>query len=497
MEALIALPQHSLLQRTCAHARTVRLGRTSVLAVAGLLGDRIEAPSWCTGCCCPPAGVVLQRDRAIETGKVGQARRCHVTKRSPFFSCLCVWLERKSSHQSMPQVQQAIVQGGLVSDGTPYATIGFTTDGTPVVGGGFDGKGNAYDWEAMGNDRSGGTRVDRTLAWNGTTFKLIVPNQPNVIWAAGQTLEVAPNQSNTLNLAGAGVNGSQPDQQITLTFTDGSSVVWTQSFSDWCSPQYFGHEAIVSSQAYRNQATGSPDMVKNYIYGYSYTFPAGKTLASVTLPINMNVRLLDLQMTYSTPVDLSKNYTNCGIANGKTQVDNWGGFDGHGYYYYSEAIKSTIAWSGATFVLGPVPESRRPLANFALGAIISNDEYETIYGYQIVQLPQGDYRWLYLAGAAANGSLPNQTLTLTFTDGTIDTWVQSFSDWCFPQSYQGEAIIQKQTQWVNQVGNVHNQVNYVYGYAYKIPAGKQLASVKFPLADWASELTRILAMALI
>ena len=407
----------------------------------------------------------------------------------------------------MTQAQQATVPGGLVTDGTPYATIGLTTDRTPVVGGGFDGKGNAYDWEAMGNDRSGGTRVDSTLAWNGTTFNLTAPNQPNVIWAAGQTLDVPPIQFNTLNLVGAGVNGSQPEQPITLTFTDGSSVVWTQSFSDWCSPQYFGHEAIVSSQAYRNQAAGTPDMVENYIYGYSYTIPAGKTLASVTLPINMNVRLLDVQMTYSTSVDLSKSYTDCGIANGKTQVDNYSGFDGNGYYHYSEAIKSTIAWSGATFVLGPVPDSRRPLNNFVMAAIAIMDyERDVILGYeaQIIHLPQGDYRWLYLAGAAANGNQPDQMLTLTFTDGTIDTWVQSFSDWCFPQRYQGETIIQKQTQWVNQVGNVHNQVNYVYGYAYQIPAGKQLASVTLPMRlgggksrKFEEELVRILAMALI
>jgi hypothetical protein len=33
---------------------------------------------------------------------------------------------------------------------------------------------------------------------------------------------------------------------------------------------------------------------------------------------------------------------------------------------------------------------------------------------------------------------------------------------------------------VNQVGNVHSQTNYVYGYAYQIPAGKTLASVKLP-----------------
>jgi hypothetical protein len=33
---------------------------------------------------------------------------------------------------------------------------------------------------------------------------------------------------------------------------------------------------------------------------------------------------------------------------------------------------------------------------------------------------------------------------------------------------------------VNQVGNVHSQTNYVYGYSYQIPAGKTLVSVKLP-----------------
>jgi hypothetical protein len=33
---------------------------------------------------------------------------------------------------------------------------------------------------------------------------------------------------------------------------------------------------------------------------------------------------------------------------------------------------------------------------------------------------------------------------------------------------------------VNQVGNVHSETNYVYGYAYQIPAGKTLASIKLP-----------------
>ena len=94
--------------------------------------------------------------------------------------------------------------------------------------------------------------------------------------------------------------------------------------------------------------------------------------------------------------------------------------------------------------------------------------------------PRGDYGWLNLAGAAANGNQQNQQITLTFTDGSTATWTQSFSDWCGPQNYAGETIIQQQPNRVNQVGNVHSQTNYVYGYAYQIPAGKMLASMKLP-----------------
>jgi streptogramin lyase len=350
----------------------------------------------------------------------------------------------------------------------PYTAPGISTDGTSFATNGLDDNGYAYSWQAMGNAATGGMRVGSLLAWNGVTFNLAVPNQPNSFWAAAQTINVAQGGYNTLNLAGAGVNGSQQNQPIRLNFTDGSSVVWTQSFSDWGSPQNYGHEAIVSTQSYRNTSTGGTNQFTNHIYGYSYSIPVGKTLASITLPYNTNVRLLDVQMSNSTPVNLSGAYTSWGIANGNTQVANRQGFDGGGYYYYSGNLQSTVSWSGATFNFGPVPNSNNGQNNFVQAK------------GQTISLPQGDYGWLYLAGAAANGSQQNQQITLTFTDGTTDGWTQSFSDWTGPQNYAKEAIIQKQSERVNQVGNVHSETNYVYGYAYQIPAGKTIASIKLP-----------------
>ena len=338
--------------------------------------------------------------------------------------------------------------------------VGIATDGTPFSGGGFDGDGNAYSWEALGSSP--------TLAWNGVNFQLGGPNQPECTPALGQTIAVPQGAYTQLNLAGAAVNGSQQNQQITLTFTDASTVTWTQSFSDWGSPQNYGHEAIISTQTYRDTASGGTQQFTSNVYGYGYTIPAGKTLASITLPNNKNVRLLDVQMSTSTAVDLSSSYTSWGIANGSTQVANHKGFDGSGNYYYSGNLQSTIAWSGATFAFGPVPSSSSGQNNFVQAT-----------GQQI-DMPNRPFGWLYLAGAGANGNQSSQQLKLRFSDGSEATWTQSFSDWCSPQNNDGETIIQEQPNRVNQVGNVVSQTNYVYGYAYQVPAGKTLVSVTLP-----------------
>jgi hypothetical protein len=350
------------------------------------------------------------------------------------------------------------------SYGEPLSTkdrgVGIVSDGTPFTGGGLDGYGNAYSWQELG--------ASSTMPWNGVTFDLGSVNQPNFTQAAGQTISVPRGSFSSLNLAGTAVNGAQQNQPITLAFTDGSTVIWTQSFSDWGSPQNYGHEAILSTQTYRNTASGGREEFTNRVYGYTYTIPEGKTLASITLPTNVNVSILDIQMANSAAINLSSAYNSWGIANGSTQVANRQGFDGGGYYYYSGNLQSTIAWSGATFVLGPVPDSKKGGNNFVQGK------------GQLMYLPQGDFGWLYLAGAAANGSQTSQPLTLTFSDGSTATWTQSFSDWCSPSGFSGESIIQMQPNWVNQVGNVHSQTNYVYGYAYRIPAGKTLASITLP-----------------
>jgi len=167
---------------------------------------------------------------------------------------------------------------------------GIVRDGQSFSGDGFDGDGNAYSWEALGSSR--------ILRGTSVTFDLGLPGQPNFVVANGQTIQVPQGSSyTTLNLAAAAVNGGQEDQPITLTFTDNSTAVWTQSFSDWCNPQNYSGEATIATASYRDNASGETNQTTNHIYQYSYTIPSGKTLQSITLPINSDVRVLDIQIT--------------------------------------------------------------------------------------------------------------------------------------------------------------------------------------------------------
>ncbi len=172
-------------------------------------------------------------------------------------------------------------------------TGGIRRDGQSFSGDGFDGGGNAYSWEALGSSK--------ILRGTSVTFNLGLPGQPNFVVANGQTIQVPQGSSyTTLNLAGAAITSGQENQPLTLTFTDNSTAVWTQSFSDWTNPANYTNESTIATAVYSDTASGGRNQTTNHIYQYSYTIPSGKQLASITLPTNSNVRLLDIQITPPT-----------------------------------------------------------------------------------------------------------------------------------------------------------------------------------------------------
>jgi hypothetical protein len=190
---------------------------------------------------------------------------------------------------------------------------------------GFDGHGNYYnanyDGSALGLQASSNSDFDyMQITWGGATFDLgPAPNRRsqsnnqngnnNFVQADGQTIDVVSGDFSTLLMIGAAANGNQADQPITLTFTDGSTAQWTQTFTDWAngngdknnSPPSAAeleatNEALVATTTWVNQVGNNQSKYNRFVYGYNFDIPAGKTLASITLPSNRNVGILGMAL---------------------------------------------------------------------------------------------------------------------------------------------------------------------------------------------------------
>jgi hypothetical protein len=92
------------------------------------------------------------------------------------------------------------------------------------------------------------------------------------------------------------VNGRQVGQTFTISYTDGSSQSFTQSLSDWCTPQYFAGESQAVAMTYRDDSDGTRDTRTLELYGYSFSLASGKTVKAITLPNNRNVVVLSMSL---------------------------------------------------------------------------------------------------------------------------------------------------------------------------------------------------------
>ncbi|MGB8852262.1 MAG: hypothetical protein WCC69_01695, partial [Pirellulales bacterium] len=126
------------------------------------------------------------------------------------------------------------------------------------------------------------------------------------------------------------------------------------------------------------------------------------------------------------------------------------GFDRNGNYYNSDYTGSgtsdpipgtPITYNGITFPIGPIPTAAGQVGGSGTSATNNPPNFVQATGQTInvsVDADKSDY--LYLAGAASNGNQMSQKITLNFTDGTTETWTQSFHDWASIGPPQTDAL---------------------------------------------------------
>lgn len=192
------------------------------------------------------------------------------------------------STAAAPTASAAKVPCAPVSLSQYYNAQGIYPDGAQFsASGGADGDGFACSSNLLS-----------TVQWNGAPFQLGTEIAgPNVVTCHGQTISIAqPGHFSKLAMLGIAVNGAQADQNFTVTYTDNSTQSYTQSLSDWAQPDDNQGELQAVFMDYRDQSDGTKDESSYYLYSYSFKLDPAKTVQSLKLPDNDNVKVFALTL---------------------------------------------------------------------------------------------------------------------------------------------------------------------------------------------------------
>jgi hypothetical protein len=165
-----------------------------------------------------------------------------------------------------------------------YNIPGTAVDTVPFLGGGLDNGGRSYS----------GLLVGSSLVVGGIAFSMGPMNASAAV--SGKTVTLPAGQYATLKLLATGLNGNQPGQAFTVNYTDGSKSTFTQSLSDWYTPQNYPGESTAFAMPYRDNSTGTIDGRTFELYDYSFALNSGKTVSSIVLPDNRNVAVLAMTL---------------------------------------------------------------------------------------------------------------------------------------------------------------------------------------------------------
>jgi len=172
--------------------------------------------------------------------------------------------------------------GTKVDLSSEFNLNGIYTDGTTYTTGGLDGTGYSYSSNLLTTSR----------VFSGTLLDFGPANELDAVGCSGQSVALTQSKYSSLVLFATGIEGNQKSQTFTVKYTDGTSSTFTQSLSDWFTPQKYVGESEGVAMAYRNFDNGTKDNRTFNLYEYRFALTNTKTVQSLTLPNNSHVAVL-------------------------------------------------------------------------------------------------------------------------------------------------------------------------------------------------------------
>ena len=182
----------------------------------------------------------------------------------------------------------ATASTGVVSVplGTLYNVTGIYSPGslyTPATS--FDNDGYSYQT----------TTLSGSVVWNGLTFAIGPNNAPDAV--SNITIPLPAGNYTNLYMLGAMVNNIGATQTFIVTYTDNSTLTFTQNMSDWFNVKGWPGESVVSCSEDRNFDNGTTQADSACLFGYQIPLDVTKTVKSVQLPGTRNIVMLSMDLT--------------------------------------------------------------------------------------------------------------------------------------------------------------------------------------------------------
>jgi predicted GH43/DUF377 family glycosyl hydrolase len=137
--------------------------------------------------------------------------------------------------------------------------------------------------------------INTNPSFDGTTYKLgsMTNGALNAIKGTGQTITLTQGQYSAIRFLGSATNGDKTGT-FRINYTDGTYTDTSVTEKDWCTSNTTGQK-VVQTMAQRHD-NGVDQAVNCYVYAYYLAPTAGKTVSSLGLPNNQDIKVLAITL---------------------------------------------------------------------------------------------------------------------------------------------------------------------------------------------------------
>jgi len=362
-----------------------------------------------------------------------------------------------------------------------YNNVGIS-DNSNESAGNYDVVGDSFSAQALAAGTPNALTPGANVTVGGTTFTWpnVPAGTPDNVVTGGQTVDLSGSGSD-LGFLGSSQNGTASGI-VTIHYTDGSSKSFNLNMADWyANSPAVGNQLLTmtSSWNFQSNPLGAHPVS---IYFASVPLEGGKTVASVTLPIltgaggTTAMHIFAMATGNGIPTmgapypSFAAAYDNAGISDNSNP--SAGNFDGTGDSFSAEALAAgtpTPLTAGGQATIGGV--------TFTWPTPVGAPD-DVIADGQTIDL-SGSGTELGFLGAAGFGAASG-TGTITYTDGTTQTYSLSMADWYNDAPVSGDQIATTTSSWnFSSPTQVTHPVS-IYFESVPLEAGKTVASVTLP-----------------